>query len=602
MLTFDIETNGFYREATVIHCIAIHDDADDSLRVYGPDEIDEALARLAAADCLCGHNILKYDLPVLAKVKGFVYRGRIVDTLILARLAKPEIGDEDDKAIRQHRLPAKYRGLHSLEAWGFRLGVLKSEYTGGWETWNQDMHDYCGQDGRATRALYLYLQKFPVPDNVLQLEQDVARIISRQEINGIHFDVDAALALVQKLQLERARLEVRLKDHFGSLYVRDGKPLVPKKDNKARGYTEGAAVQKVKLVDYNPASRSHTAKVLRSRFGWRPTAFTDTGEAEISEESLKAIAHPAAAILVDYFTIEKRLGALHDGKQAWLKAVTPEGKIHGSVNTLGAVTRRMTHSNPNLAQVPAARSPYGKECRALFKPRKGWVLVGCDAASLELRVLAHYMARLDGGEYIKAAIHGKKEDGTDIHTVNMRALEIDSRDDGKTWFYAYIYGGGDEKLGVILTKVNRPAKNRSLGKTKRTLFQHNLPAMGKLMLQIKATAKLRGWLTAIDGGRLYCRKEHAAPNTLFQSAGAIVMKLALVLCDQRLQEKGYAPGTDYEFVLNVHDEWQFECRPEIADAVGETARQSIRDAGTTLGLRCPLDGDFSVGASWADTH
>jgi DNA polymerase-1 len=331
----------------------------------------------------------------------------------------------------------------------------------------------------------------------------------------------------------------------------------------------------------------------------------------VNEEGLKTIVHPEAKSLIRFLMVEKRLGQLAEGKEALLKHVRA-GKIHGSVNTMGAVTGRMTHSSPNISQTPACYSPYGTEFRALFSAIHGWVLVGCDADALELRDLAHFMALYDGGAYTRTVLEGDKKKGTDMHSVNARALGLDptkalrevltGRDVAKTWFYAFIYGAGDEKLGMIITGVRNPKKNRTIGKAARASFMKNLPAMGKLINAVKATAKKNGFLKGLDGRRLHCRSEHAALNTLLQSAGAVAMKKALVILDANLQAAGLKPGVDYEFVANAHDEWQIECRPEVAEQIGGLAVGAIRSAGEHFGFRCPLDGQFKVGRTWADTH
>jgi DNA polymerase-1 len=613
MLIFDLEADGYLNEATKIHCLVIKDTVSNTRYVCNdqpdnPDWMDlkTGLELLEQADHVCGHNVLKYDLPLIKKLyPWFGFKGKVTDTLIVGRLLFPDLSESDDRLIKMARLNPKYRNRHSLEAWGHRLQCLKGEFKGPWDVWTQEMQDYCVQDVVVTEKLLGVFQRKQGgwPAEAVELEHDVARIISRQEQRGFAFDEPLALELLKTLSIKRHELEEQLKAQFGCWYAPEKKePLVPKADNKKLGYIKDAALSKVKRVEFNPGSRQHIAKMLTERFGWKPDSYTSTGIPEVSEESLKAIRHPEAATLLDYLTVTKRLGQLAEGKEAWLKYIR-NGRIHGSVNTLGTVTGRMSHSNPNIAQVPAGRSPYGHECRSLFKASDGMVLVGCDAAALELRVLAHYMARYDGGQYGRAAVEGTKEEGTDVHTLNMRALGISSRDDAKTWFYAFLYGAGDEKLGSIISKVKQPGKNKKLGKKYRAAFMGNLPAMNKLIGQIKAKAETSKSLKGIDGRTLFVRSAHSAANTLFQSTGAVLMKKALVLLDRSLQhDHGLVPGIDYEFVANVHDEFQIECRPEVAEVVGRSAVQAIRDAGSAFQLRCPLDGEFVVGRTWNDTH
>jgi DNA polymerase I-like protein with 3'-5' exonuclease and polymerase domains len=257
--------------------------------------------------------------------------------------------------------------------------------------------------------------------------------------------------------------------------------------------------------------------------------------------------------------------------------------------------------------------------------------VGADAAALELRDLAGYMALYDGGSYVNTVVNGKKEDGTEMHTVNRKALEIDSRDDAKTWFYAFIYGAGDEKLGSIVLKTpedrrkhwqenpsahllyqqranqGRPITRKQAalidrGAKDRAKFLKNLPALGKLTERVQQKAKKTGYLLGLDGRRLHVRGQHSALNTLLQSAGAVQMKLALIILDDNLQAQGLRPGIDYEFIANVHDEWQLEVTPSYAADVGHAAVKAIRQAGEEFGFGCPLDGEYKIGKDWSETH
>ena len=607
MLIFDIETDGFYDVVTTLHCLVIYDTELKVLDLYSsrdPAAMEAGIRRVMDTGApVVGHNVLKYDIPVLKKLYPWFERsGPVIDTLILTRLLFPETGEQDDKLIAAGKLPAKHRGAHKLEAWGYRLGILKGEFDGPWEVLTQEMLDYCVQDVRVTKRLLDYCHTRPIPQEAVDIEHAVANILVRQERHGFWFDEPAALRLLATLSKEKLRLADDLKARFGWWWARDGAgSFTPKKDLPRLGYTGGAPLTKVKQVYFNPASRDHIARVLTKQFGWKASSLTPTGKPEVSEESLKDIKHPEAKTLIDYLTVDKRLGQLADGKEAWLKHAK-NGRIHGQVNQLGTVTGRMSHSFPNVAQVPRVSSPWGKECRSLFGAGPGKAQVGIDASGLEARNLAHYMALYDGGAYVKTVTEGTKEEGTEIHSVNMRALGIDSRDDAKTWFYAFMYGAGDSKLGKIITKSNKQRANAKLGKELRARFLANMPALDKLIKAVKAKARANKYLRGLDGRPLYVRSDHAALNTLLQSAGAVVMKKALLLFDSAMQTKGLVPGKDYEFVANVHDEWQVECRPELAEEIGRLGVEAIREAGRHFRFRCPLDGDFSTGATWADTH
>ena len=216
------------------------------------------------------------------------------------------------------------------------------------------------------------------------------------------------------------------------------------------------------------------------------------------------------------------------------------------------------------------------------------MLVGADASGLELRMLAHYM----GDEnYVKTVTEGSSKDGTDVHTVNQRAAGLSTRDQAKTFIYAFLYGAGDAKIGSI---VGGSARD---GERLKSAFLKGTPALQRLRNTIAAYAA-KGYVPGLDGRKIWVRSEHAALNSLLQGAGAIVMKQALVLLEKHLPRA----GVFYKFVANVHDEWQIETKPEMADTVGKLAVQSIREAGEHFQLRCPLDGEYKYGTSWRDTH
>ncbi|WP_210321205.1 DNA polymerase [Aquibium microcysteis] len=629
--------------------------------------IAEGLRMLYEADELIGHNIIKFDVPALQKVfPWFKPRAALLDTLVLSRLIWPEIKKtQDPTLVKRGKLPKHLVGSYGLEAFGCRLGEWKGDYSAimkaqgkdPWAAWNPDMQEYCEQDVRVNFLLFDKLWKLwkeeaaPFSDRSVYLEMRVAQIVARQEVWGFAFDREGAEKLYVQLIAERERLEKQLRATFAPWHAsggqgevtksrrvkrkdlppigweryKNGKIKVDKEGNPVplyvlEHYEEGATFSKVKVVDFNPGSRHHIADRLKKLFGWVPIEFTEKGEPKVDETTLSQLPWPEAKLLTEYLTVQKRIGQIAEGKQSWLKKER-NGRIFGGVITLGAVTRRMTHSNPNIAQVPKVKvdddgnvlwgyeGGYGAECRALFRASPGFRLVGCDADALELRCLGGYMARFDGGAYIETILRGKKSLGTDMHTVNAKALGLDptkayvidgktmsGRDIAKVWFYAFIYGAGDWKLGAIL------GQGKAAGTKSRKAFLENLPALGKLVKLVKKRASGRGFLFGLDGGKLKVRKAHAALNTLLQSAGAIIMKVALVILDDDLQAAGLVPGQDYEFCANVHDEWQIDVLPEHVPLVKRIAEDAIRKAGEDLEFKCPLAGNADDGITWKDTH
>jgi DNA polymerase I-like protein with 3'-5' exonuclease and polymerase domains len=294
--------------------------------------------------------------------------------------------------------------------------------------------------------------------------------------------------------------------------------------------------------------------------------------------------YPIAAMIAEYMMLGKRIAQI----ESWLEVVGADGRVHGRVITNGAVTGRMTHMKPNMAQIPNSGSPYGPECRQCWTVEEGNVLVGCDASGLELRMLAHYMK---DENYVKTVTEGSSKDGTDVHTVNQKAAGLQTRDQAKTFIYAFLYGAGPAKIGSIV------GGSSTAGQKLINAFLKGTPALQRLRDKVSVYAS-KGYVPGLDGRKIWVRSEHAALNSLLQGAGAIVMKKALVIFNDKIKSASW----NVQLVANVHDEIQFECSPDIAEEVGKACVQSIRDAGLAYNLRCPLDGEYKVGRNWRETH
>lgn len=568
-LVFDIETNGL--NPSVIWCICAIK-GDEMITIEMPDKQTWECLMEGVTEVI-GHNIIRYDVPVVERLLGVSIDCKVTDTLVMSRLYNPQL-----------------EGGHSLAAWGERLKFPKGDYHD-WSALTPEMVVYCQQDVRVTERVYKVLMQElgQFGTDSIDLEHDVQYSISKQIQNGWLLDERKATDLVAELQEKQNEVKEQVHKAFTPLptFVKEIEPKF-KKDGSLSSVglkflgddwqNVAGRFSRIDWPEFNLGSRQQIGRYLR-RFGWKPEKFTETGQPIVDEKTLEDVTDiPEAQLIAEYLMVQKRIAQV----QSWLDAVESDGRVHGQVNACGAVTGRMTHSKPNMAQVPAVGAPYGTECRACWIVPKGYKLVGVDASGLELRMLASFM---NDKEYTDEILNG------DIHTTNQVNAGLSTRAQAKTFIYAFLYGAGDAKIGSIVDGSQRT------GARLRQRFLENTPALAELRERV-SIASQRGYLRGLDGRCLHIRSEHSALNTLLQSAGAIVMKKALQIFEQ------YAPKwkLDYKLLGSIHDEYQIEAREDHADKVGYLMVESIKAAGIALDLKCPLDGEYKIGNNWAETH
>ena len=517
--------------------------------VTSPESLSNTLN---GATHVVGHNLLGFDLPVLAEVWDFTLPPSVsvIDTLVMSRLANPS--RDGGHSLRNLAIQC---GLNQKQ--DFNVADFDGPIT-------DAMIEYCLADTVANGDVFNMLRRElkDFSTESIDLEHAVARETKVQESNGFKLDFPLACSIHTHHTARMKEIEQELQEVFP--------PIVEERWSEKTGKR-----LKDKVTIFNPGSRVQVAERLSEKGAvWKELTPT-SGRAKVDETTLGRNLHvPEAKLVLEYLVISKRLGMV----TAWVNAVAEDGRIHGRVNTCGAVTGRMTHSKPNLAQIPS--DPTYREC---FTVEDGNQLVGCDASGLELRMLAHYMKDDD---YTDLILNG------DIHTHNQKLAGLETRDQAKTFIYALLYGAGDGKIGSI---VNGRAKQ---GAILRSRFMLGLPSYAVLMQSIGKIIKTRDTLPGLDGRRLHVRSEHSALNTLLQAAGAVVMKKALVLATDALRDA----GIPYTLVAQVHDEVQVEAQPQYAEQIGQAFRKAIQDAGTYYKMRCPLDGEYKVGPNWSHTH
>ena len=544
-VAIDIETN--LKHNTIWCCSTYNLDTKEVKTWTSAQDFNKFIQQ---AKLIIAHNGISFDYPVLNRVwKTSIRLSQVRDTLVMSRLSSPS-----------------REGGHSLANLAKLVNRTKKEYDDFEGGLTDEMIEYCQEDVTICGELYLYLTQElrGFSEQSIELEHKVQAIITKQEKHGFKLDTVKAQCLLGQWKRRLSDIEEELQTIFP--------PIITQRFSEKTGKQ-----LKDDVEVFNPGSRQQIAKRLIEK-GWKPTKHTEKGAVIVDESVLDGVDIPEAKRIAEYLLIQKRVAQV----ESWLEFVSDERRVHGKVITNGAVTGRMTHHSPNMAQVPSSSSPWGHECRDCWTVDDGKVLVGADAASLELRMLAHYMK---DESYAKEIVEG------DIHTKNQLAAGLETRAQAKTFIYALLYGAGPAKIGKI---VGGSAKD---GQELISTFLRNTPALKSLREKVERLSE-QGTLPGLDGRKLQVRSAHAALNTLLQSAGAIVMKQGLVLLSKKIQEQ----KLNANFVANVHDEWQIECSQDDADAVGKLAVSSIKEAGEVLGLRCPLDGEYKKGTTWAQTH
>ena len=538
----DIETDSL--DATKVHCIVAKD--IDSGRVYPfpPNMVHGFRDWSQGVKQFIMHNGLSFDAPVCNRLLGTnIKPSQIVDTLVLSQLFNP------------------IRDGHSLKAWGERLGFPKGDVDT-FEIYTPDMLEYCKQDVNITHKLFNILQNEGkgFSSSSIRLEHKVRVIIDKQEKNGFAMDMQKAMSLYNKLRDEANGLE--------KWSVTTFEPTVVELKTKT------------KYIPFNIGSRQQIADRLM-KLGWKPKKHTDKGNIIINEAVLDTIDMPEARKFSRFFLLQKRIAQI----KSWIEACDDrDGRVHGRVMTLKTITGRMSHHSPNMAQIPAVRSPYGKECRDCWTVDNPYThsIVGTDASGLELRCLAHLM---NDTTFTDILLTG------DIHTHNMKMAGLTDRDQAKTFIYAFMYGAGASKIGQI---VGAGAKE---GQQLINKFLSSMPALKRVRDAVTKAAS-KGTIKGIDGRRLHIRSPHSALNTLIQGAGAVVCKVWLCNMNKRINRT----GIDAKLVASIHDEYQFEVSNKVINKFGQLTKDAMKDTEKQLQMRCPLDNEWKVGKTWAETH
>ena len=611
----DIETNGFYQDCDRIHCIALKRigiDKEPILFDAHHNNIDGALDILSSASRLIGHNIIQYDIPVLEKLypdRNFTHN--VLDTLNLSMICFPEY-------------PAN---MHSLEAWGKRLGYEKfnpmtgREYTDDewkqrkkikntvWDKYTDEMGAYCKQDVRVTELVLWQCNIDDIDPYVIELDNKFAWIISQQIITGCYIDKKELLKLVEQIERDEKEAEQNLLKYLPTFIDYDFK--IYKRNNQNKNINAGD-IEAIEIVTpFNLQSTFHWMRYLKEKYDYDPPLVRRKGKDEptpsLDDEVLASIEDkfPEVKDLLLWKKATKIKKMIYSGDTSVYNLLDKKDIIHGRLYIDGTVSGRCSHSNPNLSTMPSVRSDdngpilgikggYAYEVRSFFKARSGYKQVGFDAKGLEYMCLAHYI----NNKHFSVDVI---ENG-DIHTWTQKTLGFETRKQAKTFEYAYLYGAGKQRLADGLSqgtgkKITVNDVNKYIKK-----FADALPGLENIQENLRSQFRSKGTITGLDRRELHAKSEHSLLNLLLQSSGAVVMKQCLVFLQEELDKVKLVKGTDYNFLLNVHDEVQAEVKEDKIQLYSECAQRAVNRTNKFLKLNCKLQIDIKVGKSWAECH
>ena len=420
------------------------------------------------------------------------------------------------------------------------------------------------------------MEAFPTLPEWITLEHQVATILTKQEHHGWYFDEQSARELESTLRTELESTQAKLRADFP--YVA-GAVFTPKRDNQRTGYVKGVSFTRLK--DFNPQSRDHIAWILSTHCDWQPSSLTNSGKAVIDETVLKDIGTDIALRFLRVLELTKMLGMISQGVNAWQKLVTTSNRIHHHCS-VGCATHRASHRNPNLSQVPS-----DDRFRRLFTASPDMVMVGADLSGIELRMLAHYLARYDGGRYADILLNG------DIHQENADKIGI-SRRQVKTVTYAFLYGAGDQKIGTSFDGSLGETQAKRKGKEIRKAFVNAIEGLSDLLQAVKRAAE-RGYVRGLDGRNISVDKGHVALNYLLQGSAAIIAKRWMVLADAQLDSHSHQLGF-------IHDELQYETIPASVNDLKFLLELTAVQAGEYYNLRLPIAAESKSGKNLAEVH
>lgn len=637
---FDIEANGLTPDK--IHCMVFRSLDDKQVDMFRPHQMKEAVAFMDGCDVLIGHNILSYDLPAIKKVLGYEFKGKKVDTLLMSRLQCPN----RQAPLAARGDPKAMKSPHGLGCWGYRVGRGKPEHDD-WETFSEEMLHRCSEDTGINVAVYHELMKeaeglpwrnahmltFKLFEN-LQKQEEAGWLVDQEYMKRCIRMLDKWIeridaVLAKKLPLICDVLETKKDGEYNYVrkpFMKSGKYSASVEKHYAGIEIAGRDLETALVglvggpfsrINYRPIDLGSAAEVkdwMLSQ-GWEPAEWNLDDEGNQRSPKMPKDGEFPGVEGKEGKLYAKRAKASHrkSNIEGWLKRVREDGRLESRVTGL-ADTRRAKHGN--IANVPNAEAFFGKQMRKGFVCREGWTLVSADAASCQDRMMAN---RAGNAEFTSMLLDGKKEDGTDSHTLamiginevlNRFKLKPISRGKAKNFNFGWTFGASDAKLGKMCGGTKEVGSE--IREALRRVFPAKAALIDKITAEWRKNAKRRmnrwnkmeyydGWIAGLDGAPIFIKSEHAVLVYAVQADEAIYMTATYNLVHRYLAEK-YKWGEDYVVVCFYHDEITVECRDEIKEEIAKLIEKAFTAASNYFKLEVPQIGTAAIGKSWLDVH
>ena len=475
MIVFDVEANGLLDKATKIHCLSYTSDGKDYKTIFDYSDMRDLIL---SQHGLVGHNIIRYDVPLIEKILGIEIKARLFDTLPMSWVLNLT------------------RSKHGLESFGEDFGIPKPQINDWHNLTNEEYAHRCTEDVKINwclwqdllkRFMFLYKSKSELDKFFRYLEFKMDCAASAEKV-GWKLDVELAQKCVADLTKQKADKEAELisvmpkrkvttkKSRPKNCFRKDGTASAHGQrwfdllqENGLPLHFDGEVEVIKKWEDPNPNSTDQVKDWLYS-LGWEPCTFKYDKNKETGEErkipqvrkdgeltdSVKLIAetNPTVEVLEGLTVMQHRLGIFQgfiDCEQdGYVRA-----EIDGLTNTL-----RFKHKKP-LVNLPGVDRPWGKEVRGCLTAPTGYVLCGADMTSLEDTTKRHYMQPYDP-DYV----HEMSQKGFDPHldlakhAGEIRQSDIDAynrheRDDLKAMRKNYKVVNYSATYGVGAAKLSR---------------------------------------------------------------------------------------------------------------------------------------------------